>query len=135
MQSQDETLLKNIPKEYELMINSIQDETISKLYSKINFQYLKISNISFGQQITDDYNDNVMFNDDAKILYSSINRNFSTIEIKNSSINATNIKNNYNVNKQDYYPNSTQQIVNVIICNEFKCTIIEGIRLNVIKKI
>ena len=44
-------------------------------------------------------------------------------------------ENDYNLNNYGNCPNPTPQIVNVIICNEFKCTIIEEIRVNVIKKL
>ena len=117
-------LIKSIPKEYESKKSQIHDDMIKRIYTLTSFNYLQIPNTNFDQENIDDYNDQ-----NISILFSSIMRKFSAIEIRKSN----KCLNKNEQSKSD--SNFSSEIVNVIICNESGCTIIENIKFELIQNI
>ncbi|KAK8847173.1 hypothetical protein M9Y10_019756 [Tritrichomonas musculus] len=122
-------IFSDIPQDYNAKKDSVQDEIISNMYSKLTFLYLSPDSIRKHH-----------LNDEENALNSPLfhffeNNKFISYEISEPSENLVKSKLFYDLNDPLYSYENFSQEVNVVICVEGKCLIIQSILKSIIFKI
>ena len=123
---------QNLPEKYETLKNEIKDKMIQKIYSQITFKYISISEINENKK-TDDENPDTDNSDQIESFLIDYLKKYNIIIYHYSYIFKI-AQNRQNSNANNSNGNSIQN-VDVIICVEKECIIIQQISITIFESV